>query len=154
MKTAATLALLSLLLAAPAAAQEAGQLGLGVMLGAPTGGTAKYWLAPARAVDFAIGYSGNLAFHGDYLWHAWDIFPKPREGKLAGYLGLGGRLRNRERDDIEFGFRASGGVAYWLERHPIELFVELAPVLRVNASDTLDLDGALGLRFFFEPSRR
>ncbi|MBI4423165.1 MAG: hypothetical protein HY554_05540 [Elusimicrobia bacterium] len=137
-----------------ASAQERGQLGLGVMVGAPAGGSAKYFLAETHAVDAAIGYNNNLALHADYLWHGWDVLPRPHEGKLAAYAGLGGRFRNRDDEEMEFGFRVPGGAAYWLARHPIELFIELAPVFRVNARNTITLDGAVGIRYFFERSPR
>ena len=140
-------------LAGAARAQEAGQLGLGLMLGAPTGGTAKYWTKKTQAIDAGVGFSGNLVFHADYLWHAWEVLPQPNEGKLGGYVGLGGRFRNREKDSLEFGFRTPLGIAYWVARRPIELFVEIAPVFKVNANSALDLDGLVGLRVHFEPNR-
>lgn len=146
------LAVLSL--GAPAVAQERGQLGLGVEVGAPTGGAAKYWTSENQAVGGGIGYNGNLAIHGDYLWHHWDLLPPPQEGRLAAYAGAGLRMRNRQDDSLEFGLRAPGGVAYWMGRYPIEMFVELAPVFKFNATNVLDLDGAIGLRFYFERRRR
>ncbi|MBI4346821.1 MAG: hypothetical protein HY553_08190 [Elusimicrobia bacterium] len=144
----------SLAAAAPALAQSRGQLGFGGMVGQPTGGSAKYWTRDTQAIDAALGYSGNLAIHGDYLFHAWDIFPAPEQGRLAGYAGLGLRMRNREDDDLEFGFRTPFGASYVLARQPVELFVELAPVFKLNARNALDLDGAVGLRYYFTPSRR
>lgn len=139
----------ALALAAPAAAQQTGLLGLGIMAGSPTGGTGKYWLSDRQAVDAAIGFSGNLQIHGDYLWHAWDVFPPTDQGRLAGYLGVGVRMRNRESDSVELGVRTPAGVAYWVKRYPIELFVEIVPVFDFNADHALDLDGVMGLRVYF-----
>ncbi|MBI5201842.1 MAG: hypothetical protein HY925_09680 [Elusimicrobia bacterium] len=153
MKTLILAALLVPGIFAPAFAQSRGEFGLGGMIGAPTGVTAKFWTSKTQAVDAALGYNGNLAIHGDYLWHAWDVFPEPKAGKLGGYAGVGLRLRNREDDDLEFGFRGPVGLSYWLARTPTELFVELAPVLKVNANNAIDLDGAVGLRYYFAGRR-
>jgi hypothetical protein len=142
--------LAALAVSVPCSAQERGLLGLGIMVGAPTGGSAKFWTKETQAIDAAIGYNGDLVLHGDYLWHGWDILPAPQEGKVAGYAGLGLRMRNRQDDDLEFGFRTPAGVSYWMDRYPIEMFVELAPVFKVNARNALDLDGAIGLRLYFD----
>lgn len=146
---ATVFSLLLLAFAGSAGAQERGSLGGGVLVGSNNGGTAKYWTSGSQAADIAIGYGGNLIVHADYLWHAWDVLPAPRAGKLAAYAGLGGRFRNRAHDDVEFGFRTPLGAAYWLARHPVELFVELVPVFKLNADTGLDLDGAVGLRVYF-----
>ena len=149
MKRALCPLVVALALAAPAAAQQAGLLGLGIMAGSPTGGTVKYWLDGRQALDAAIGFSGNLQVHGDYLWHAWDVFPPTEGGRLGGYLGLGMRLRNRENDNMAIGVRAPLGVAYWVKRYPLELFVELVPIFDFNADHALDLNGVMGLRVYF-----
>src|SRR5690242_4684738 len=53
-------------------------LGLGVMLGEPTGLNAKYWLSDTRALQFGLAYSfGNyMALLGDYLFHFPSAFSK------------------------------------------------------------------------------
>ena len=76
-------------------------LGLGVMLGDPTGVSGKLWLSDTQALDFAVGTFGyyrgyrygGVNVHADYLWHFFDVFG--REGidasrKLPLYFGVGG----------------------------------------------------------------
>lgn len=152
MKNVALLAILAL--AAPAAAEERGLLGLGFEVGSPIGGTVKFWTQDTQAAQFGLGFSGNLAMHGDYVFHHWDLLPPPSEGRLAAYGGLGLRMRNREGDDLEFGLRTPIGAAYWMSRHPLELFAELAPVFKFNAVNGLDLDGVVGLRLYLGKGRR
>ncbi len=132
-------------------AQKAGDLGAGVILGNPTGGSAKYWLSGTQALDAGLGFSGDFAVHADYLWHAWDVLPKPRQGRLPAYLGLGGRVE--AGDDAQFGIRTVGGLAYWLPRHPIEIFLEVVPVFRLAPSTGVDLDAGIGLRYYFTKPR-
>jgi hypothetical protein len=128
-------------------AQQAGDLGAGVILGNPTGATAKLWFDGTRAADLGLGWSSELTVYGDYLWHGWEVLPPPPEGKLPVYLGLGGQIRTFR--DAEFGLRAVAGVAYWLPRDPVEIFVEIAPVFRLTPGTSVGLDAGLGLRYYF-----
>jgi hypothetical protein len=133
--------------ASPVRAQKAGNFGVGVALGNPTGVTGKYWVDGARALDFGLGYSTDLAFYGDYLWHSWTVLPQPSQGKLGGYLGVGGQVR--ALDSTEFGIRAVAGASYWLPEDPVEFFSELAPVFRLTPGNSVGLDAALGVRYYF-----
>jgi len=142
------LALAGLVVAAsPLWAQKAGDFGAGVVLGAPTAVTGKLWLDGTRAVDVGLGWNSELTVYGDYLWHGWDVLPKPAQGKLPVYLGLGGQIRTYR--DAEFGIRAVAGVAYWLPRDPVELFLELVPVFRLTPGTSVGMDAGLGLRYYF-----
>jgi hypothetical protein len=121
-----------------------GRLGLGLIMGNPIGATGKYWINPTQAVDAGVGYSGDLAFYADYLWHGWKVFPQPREGELAGRMGLGIRV-----EDSEFAFRAMPGVDYWLAGYPVEVFAELGPVFRVTPGRSVSMDAGIGFRYYF-----
>ncbi|MBI5622163.1 MAG: hypothetical protein HY924_00145 [Elusimicrobia bacterium] len=132
---------------AVAAGPTRGMLGAGVILGNPAGLTGKLWLDPTRAIDAGVGFSGDAAFYMDFLWHAWDLFPQPKTGKLGAYASVGPRLETRR--DAEFGVRTLAGLVYWLPKHPIELFVEAGPVWRVAPDSGVEADGGLGVRFYF-----
>ena len=143
------LALICLLAAAsPLWAQKAGDFGAGVIVGNPTGGTVKYWLSDAHALDAGLGVSTHFAAYADYLWHAWTILPQPAQGKLGLYFGAGGQVRTFH--DPEFGVRAVVGAAYWLPRAPVEIFVEAVPVFRLSPETSVGLDGGLGARYYFK----
>ena len=146
------LALAALLLAPGLKAQTAGSIGAGVIVGRPIGLTGKYWMSSTRAVDAGIGISdGNAAFYADFVWHAWDILPQFEQGKLGLYVGAGPRFefRNEEGQESRFGVRAVGGVDYWIQNRPIELFLEAGPFFRMMPGTNVDLDGGLGVRFYF-----
>lgn len=136
-----------LVAASPSRAQKAGDAGIGVILGNPTGVTGKLWLDDKQAVDLGVGYSSELTVYGDYLWHGWGVLPQPSQGKLPVYLGLGAQVRTFR--DAEFGIRTVAGLAYWLPRHPVEIFVEIVPVFRLTRSNSVGLDAGLGLRYYF-----
>ncbi|MDP2364021.1 MAG: hypothetical protein Q8M94_09660, partial [Ignavibacteria bacterium] len=52
--------------------------GLGMILGQPTGISAKYWTTGSTAFDFGLGYSyerhSRMQLHADYLFHTKNIF--------------------------------------------------------------------------------
>ncbi len=134
----------------PLWAQKAGDFGAGVILGGPTGPTAKFWLNDTRALDIGLGLNDNLTLYGDYLWHSWKALPQPSEGKLPIYLGLGAQIRDAHHNDPAL--RAVAGIAYWLPRNPIELFFEIVPVFRLSHDADAELDAGIGLRYYFKGS--
>lgn len=157
MKTSSLRLMLILVFAAPLAAvpcsaQDRGELGAGVVLGDPTGGTVKYWLNKTQALEAGVGFSGDLALWAGTSWHSWTILPQPKQGKLAGYLSLGGRLETD--DDAEFGVRTLLGASYRLPRDPVEVFLEAGPVFRFTPKGGVEADVGLGLRYYFASSAK
>lgn len=136
--------------AAPAAAQQAGELGVGAILGNPLGPTVKYWLDSRQAFQLGFGYSGDLAGWADWLWHDERLIPRqPKEGRVLPYFGPG--LRFEGKSDFEFGFRLVAGAAWRPARTPLEFFAEIAPVVRAAPGASVGLDGGVGLRYCFTP---
>lgn len=129
-------------------AQRAGLFGAGVTLGDPTGLSLKYWLDETKAVDAGVGFSGDAAFYGDFLWHSYDLLPQPDRGRLGAYVGAGPRIET-ERRETALGIRTLGGLNYWIAEHPIEVFLEAGPVFRLAPDRDVDVDAGLGVRFYF-----
>jgi hypothetical protein len=48
-----------------------------------------------------------------------------------------------------FGIRFLGGAVYLIEKTPLEVFAEIAPVLRMAPSMGSNLDGGVGVRYYF-----
>src|SRR5262245_49852717 len=105
----------SSLAASAAGATDVGysrKFGLGLMLGDPTGLTAKYWVAQKNALDFGIGFAsygyrardcwtdslgrvrcdrygyGHTSLNVDYLWHPSVLARGSVE--LDWHIGVGG----------------------------------------------------------------
>lgn len=140
-------------------AQQAGQVGAGLIVGNPFGLTAKYWMNDTQALDAGVGFGSPVLF-ADFLWHSWAILPQPSQGKIGGYLGVGPEVDthhwyNRHRDadhrDTNVGIRTLAGVSYWTAGHPIELFLEAGPVFLLDTDSNVDIDAALGIRFYLGP---
>ncbi len=146
MKTALLASVIAVVGALPVAAEGVREVGIGVVAGDPTGGTAKLWLNSDIAVDLGVGFSGAPVFWGDALYHMYNLLPQPQEGKLSLYVGAGPRIE--ARSDAEFGVRTIGGVAWRLSKQPLEFFAEAGPVFRVTQGGGVDADGGIGVRIY------
>ncbi len=143
---------LIVLLTADAFALEGKKFGVGVIAGEPSGITVKYMLDAKSAIDGGIGWktSGDDEFHiyADYLYHRYGLI-KVRHGKLPLYFGGGFRYVDREKKDNKFGVRIPVGVEYLFENISLGAFFELVPVLNLTPDTDFDLEGGIGIRYFF-----
>lgn len=141
------------LAAVPASAQEkGGDLGIGFIAGAPMGFSAKYLLNRSLAVDTALGVEGgDFTAQADLLTHLHGLLPKPAKGSLPLYLGLGWKFKDERRNF--FGIRFVAGASYIVENQPLELFAEIAPILRVEPDTAGCIGGGVGLRYYFSLGR-
>ena len=72
---------------------------------------------------------------------------KAEKGKVAVYYGVGGRIRAKHRERV--GVRIPVGIAYFVEKEPIEIFLELGPVLDLTPATEFRLTGGIGFRYYF-----
>jgi len=152
LKCAAIAVCAMLLLSANVSAEEMKTFGIGVILGKPTGITAKYKIDHRLAVDAGVGWktSGDDEFYtyADVLYHLHDVIVV-KKGKLPLYLGAGLRYVNRDKDDDKFGIRIPIGAEYLFDGLPLGAFAEIAPVLNLSPDTDVDLEGGIGIRFYF-----
>ena len=131
-------------------AQDKG-FGLGIILGEPTGVSAKLWTSSENAFDFAAAWSfqgdGHLLLQADYVWHIFRLIPV-ESGKLPFYVGVGGRVVFAE-DDAVIGVRVPLGLDYMFSNAPVDIFVELVPILDLAPSTDFDFNGGIGARYWF-----
>lgn len=131
-------------------------LGLGVVLGSPTGLALKYQLAGQSALALHAGWSfiedPGVHLTGDYQ-HLFPMVIETAEGAsfsdLTPYIAAGGRFRFKEvEDENEFhlGLRIGGGVEYQVAKFGI--FLELIPVVGLIPGTEFDLEGGLGFLFY------
>jgi len=144
------LALGIVLFSVVARSQEKG-FGLGIILGEPTGISAKKWLDDKSALDGAVAWSlvtpSSFHLHIDYLYHKFNIFDV-QKGKLPLYFGIGARIRIGDVED-RLGIRIPVGICYIFEQSPLDIFFELGPVLDLTPATRLRLTGSIGIRYFF-----
>ena len=143
------LALALVLFSGVARSQEKG-FGLGIILGEPTGISAKKWLDDKSALDGAVAWSlvtpSSFHLHADYLYHNFNIF-NVKKGKLPLYFGIGFRIRIGDEDRV--GIRIPVGICYIFEQSPLDIFFELGPVLDLTPATRLRLTSSVGIRYFF-----
>lgn len=137
--------------------------GLGLIIGEPTGVSAKLWTSNSTAFDFALGWSvggdrlgrydgfydggSRIHVHMDYLWHAFDVIRSTERFPL--YYGIGGRINSGAGYTSSAAIRGVFGIA-WLSREtPIDVFLEIVPSLQFTSSSGLGLDAGIGIRYFF-----
>ena len=137
--------------------------GLGIMLGEPTGLTAKLWTSNTTAFAFSLGnsYFGNIRFGVDYLWHlnAFNSNIVDLYAGLGAAVGIGpnggwwysnkGRVWYRSDDEIGIGVRGLLGLNVIPRNTPLEFFGELGLMLGFLPGTFTNFEGAIGLRYYF-----
>lgn len=145
-------------LSAGASWAQPGPVGLGVIIGSPTGISANFKTGIKNSIDAALAFDldgdDRLHLHGTYLWHRPKAIPLEKE-RIGWYYGLGAKLRTHEDrgrdddDDIRFGPRGSLGLHYPFHSNRFDLFAEIALVMNVIPETDLDLDAGIGGRIYF-----
>jgi len=132
----------------PQAAEKG--LGVGVIIGEPTGISFKKWVGQKNAFDGAIAWSFGkedaLHLHADYLFHAPKAIRLDRS-TIPVYYGIGARLKFQ--DENRFGIRFPLGINLYIAEAPIDIFFEIVPILNLAPKTDLDLNAALGIRYYF-----
>jgi hypothetical protein len=143
-------------------AQDHG-IGLGVIIGEPTGLSAKVWISPVHALDFGLGWSigsnwvgkprghddraRRIHYHMDYLWHSFSAIHSNRRFPL--YYGIGGRLNAGAGYDESLALRGVIGIV-WLPVDTVaDFFLEVAPSFELLPDSAFGLDAGLGVRYYF-----
>ena len=156
----------------PGLTDDGRNLGMGIMVGEPTGITAKYWYTQTDAQDFGFSYSFNnyFAILSDYLVHFPTALNRSVRGDLSGefvpFVGIGGILfvdssanpatgsaahffTGSNRNTAAFGVRIPLGVEFLPRNTPIGLFVEVDPGLGLLPGTFGFIGADIGGRFYF-----
>lgn len=127
-----------------------GPLGLGLVVGDPTGLSGKYWLNSRDALDgivgVGVGHHGHFSMSVDWTRH-WSNLTPVRSGHFQLGLGVGGLLG--VGDDPYAGVRFKGLADYLFAEAPVNVFIEMAPTV-VIVDPILTVTGGLGVRWFFQ----
>lgn len=136
-----------------AAQNNHGKLGVGVMLGAPTGLSSKIWLSPRGAVDATVGWDfveSDVVFHTGYLYHFPIDIP---QGLFAPYIGAGAYVGydfgtyEAEPDSFFLAARIPIGLEYAYKS--LGFFAEINPIPYVYPAIGFSIGGGIGLRYYF-----
>jgi len=143
------LAILLTVCAPEAPAQDKG-FGIGLILGEPTGFSAKGWIDSRSAIDAGLAWSflheTTFHVHVDYLLHTIDL---TKRSNMPVYYGIGGRIKAGGVGGDRIGIRIVGGLVYFVPGSPVDIFGEIAPVLDFAPSTDLQINGGIGARYYF-----
>jgi len=139
-----------LIVLSPLSAQQ--RFGAGVIVGEPTGLSAKYWINELNAVTAGMAWSfegrTSLQLQADYLWHNYSVFPLAGGAQMPVYYGVGGRVKNKRNANNQWGVRIPFGINYIFQA-PWDIFAEVVPIVDFSPSSGLSLNAAVGVRYYF-----
>ncbi len=132
---------------------QSGKVGVGVILGEPSGLSLKFRTSSTTAFDAGLAWSfaspGSLHLHGDFIFHNYNLFTVEK-GLVALYYGIGGRVKFISGEaDTRIGARIPIGLVYEFEEAPVDLFIEIVPMLDFYPETEGGIAGAIGIRYFF-----
>ncbi len=132
-------------------------ISIGIVIGDPTGLSLKFWgIGQNSALQVNIGGGGfvapaDLSVSGSLLFHALLT----RETPINGYLGVGafaGINQGRRVDEAVFGILVPLGLEFILSEVPLDLFIEVPPVIGFTTKGDVraGLTFGIGLRFILK----
>jgi hypothetical protein len=147
-------------------ARQGGNFGLGVILGAPTAITGKYYMNREEAIDMGLAFDFDdyILVYGDYLVHFPGGFGHSSQfaSELVPYVGIGpvlvldadDRRRNDKyfadaNDDFGLGVRIPLGIEWMAPRFPLGIAVEIVPGIIVIPGTDAFVQGGVAFRYYF-----
>ena len=133
-------------------------VGVGMIVGEPTGISLKWFLDLRSSVVFGGSYSWNqfVTLHADYLWHFDHFVSKNRFlARMRPYIGAGVAevfstiTRTAAFGSTGFGARVPVGLAWIYDTAPFEAFVEVAPGFIFTPQSYFFVQGGIGARILF-----
>ncbi len=137
--------------------------GLGIMIGEPTGLTAKIWTRQNTAFAISLGnsYLGSFRVGLDYVWH-FNAFNSSVVNLYAGpgvAIGIGessgwwyknnDKYWYKQNDEIGLGVRGLFGINIVPRNTPLEFFGEIGIMVGMVPSTHTNAEGAIGIRYYF-----
>ena len=126
-------------------------LGVGLMIGTPSGLTAQLKLGSHSALNMSLNYDLSnewILTGGDLRW----VSISGDRGHLHGYFGVGGQIRLGSRYAHESSHilgRIPFGLEYQQTQSPWLFFIEIVPTLGLLPSLDIGAQGGFGFRYFF-----
>jgi hypothetical protein len=137
---------------------DKGTLGVGIVIGEPTGVCARLYLKDDQAIQGAVGAAfigGGFQLHADYAFHPYIL--QTRESfVLATYVGPGARIvqysSGRDTSYFALGLRAVGGLLFDF-KNPLDAFFEIAGVVEYGFAEAegfgASFNAGAGVRYYF-----
>lgn len=141
---------------ASAQSRAGGSFGLGLVVGDPTGITGEYNRRTrgfGNAIELTLGIDSfdNDHAYGHLIWKFYlTEIVRGRDIDVPLYAGVGPWFAEAGgNDDVHVGARVPFGIAMDFRNAPVQVFFELAFVLRVVHDVDAGIGAALGFRYYF-----
>lgn len=125
--------------------------GIGIIVGEPTGIAFKQWTGANDAIDAAVAWSfyeaASFYLHADYLMHNFSLI-QVSSGRFPIYYGIGGRIKFTSKTRL--GAQIPLGASYIFEEAPLDVFIEIRPVLDLIPGTEFTVSGGIGIRYYFD----
>jgi hypothetical protein len=150
--------LIFLITALPVFAMPAkGTLAGGIILGEPTGLSAKSYVTSTQAFDAALSYSlrtDSVWLHGDYLYHSESLSKSVQGGRWVPYGGVGGLLylsnqKEKQNSRALIAARLPGGLLFYPTESSFEFFAEIGLIVGILPASEVSMNGGIGSRYLF-----
>lgn len=148
--------IITLLLLTSSAAYAGEETGIGLVLGMPSGISARHWIASDRSIEVNAGWSivskSRFLLNASYLWNKNDVVElKDETFDVFFGGGLSVRTKSGNQDgELVFGPRLPVGLSYFFADPKIELFGEAGLNVGIIPSSDIYFDAGLGVRFYFQ----
>jgi hypothetical protein len=132
-------------------------LGVGIILGVPTGISFGYRVNSKSHFDAAVAWSvthDSVHIHVNSLFELMQIVdPNAPMYQFPLYAGLGVRVQldpgQATKLNLRLGLRVPVGITFLPQTAPFEVFAEIAPVMSLIPDTSVSFDGAIGARYYF-----
>jgi len=135
-----------------ALAKQPSTFGLGIQAGNPTGLSGKLWTSKTNAYAFLYAWNtlGDtyIHLHADYLWHDFKQILVD-EGRMPVYYGIGGWVESGNKTQV--GVRVPVGLEYIFPSNKVDIFMEIAPGIRLVEGTAFTIQVGIGGRYYFSP---
>lgn len=141
--------------------QQGGNFGIGFVFGQPTGIAWKYRMNNSNALDGIVGVGpyDRFRLQADYLW---ESHPFKEKNLLLHYgpgvaFGFGQTeyvvhydkgVQYLTNEEPRFGVRGVVGLSYLINKTPLDIFFELAPVVILEPGLGSGFDLGFGIRAY------
>lgn len=155
MRTIRILLFVTIAFTSTALLAQPGKFGLGARIGEPTGISTKFWSNPNRSLNLSAAWTASranntnrLVLQGDYVFYSYNALQLDLENmSVPLYYGLGAQLRTGQ--ESEAGVRIPLGIDFVFQNAPLDLFVEIAPTVNLFPSTWFEVNGGVGIHYFF-----
>lgn len=143
----------------PSEGDHKGAVGIGLILGEPSGVTGKLYLPEDTAITATIGgsfFQKGIYLGADFLWHPF-LLQNNATFVMPFYFGVGALIGQKSTDEFKqtyLGGRVPAGLLFDFRSIPIDLFAEAAFVPRLRISGrgektSLSIHAGFGARYYF-----